>query len=86
MVEINKSKLFDCSANSTALSINELATLHGYYETCCTAEFLMENYDISDEEEAIFLGYRVRERMDKYSLTEDVAIDEIMSERGQERD
>ena len=46
----------------------------------------MENYDISDEEEAISLGYRVRERMDKYSLTEDVAIDEIMSERGQERD
>lgn len=70
MVEINKSKV----------------TLHGYYEACCTAEFLMENYDISDDEEAISLGYRVRERMDKYNLTEEVAAEEIMSERGQERD
>lgn len=56
------------------------------YEACCTAEFLMENYDISDGEEAISLGYRAREHMDKYNLIEEVAAEEIMSERGQERD
>lgn len=61
------------------LDVYELMELHQYYEAACTAEFLMENYDITNEEDAMYLGYEVRRLMDKYDYDEETAIDEVMS-------
>ena len=51
-----------------------------YYEAHCTAEYVAENYDVTDEE-AIEIGYQVRRLMDKYDSTEEDAIYEVMKER-----
>ena len=51
-----------------------------YYEAHCTAEYIAENYGVTDEE-AIELGYQVRRLMDKYDSTEEDAIYEVMKER-----
>ena len=60
------------------LDVNDLMELHEYYEAACTAEFLMENYGISDESNAMNLGYEVRRLMDKYGYDEEEAINEVM--------
>lgn len=49
-----------------------------YYEAACTAEYIMENHDITDEDRALKLGYEVRRLMDKYDYYEEEAIDEAM--------
>ena len=56
----------------------DLMECHQYYEAACTAEYLMENYDISDEDTAMHLGYEVRRLMNKYDYDEETAIDEVM--------
>ena len=60
------------------LDVHDLIELHEYYEAACTAEYLMENHDISDESTAIHLGYEVRRLMDKYGYDELTAIDEVL--------
>ena len=35
------------------LNVYELMDIHHYYEAACTAEYLMDNYDITDENEAM---------------------------------
>ena len=60
------------------LNVSDLMELHHYYEAACTAEYLMENYDIPDEDEAMNLGYEVRRLMNKYDYDEETAIDEVM--------
>jgi hypothetical protein len=60
------------------LNVNDLMELHHYYEAACTAEYLMENYDIIDENEAMRLGYKVRRFMDKFGGDEEYAIDEVL--------
>lgn len=60
------------------LNVCELQTLHEYYEAACTAEYLMENYGISDENIAMNLGYEVRRLMDKYGYDEEEAINEVL--------
>ena len=60
------------------LDAYELQILHEYYEAACTAEYLMENYDITDEGEAMNLGYEVRRLMSKYDYNEETAIDEVL--------
>ena len=49
-----------------------------YYEAACTAEYIMENHDITDEDKALKLGYEVRRLMDKYGYYEEEAINEVM--------
>lgn len=56
----------------------DLMECHQYYEAACTAEYLMENYDITDEGEAMNLGYEVRRLMNKYDYDEETAIDEVL--------
>jgi hypothetical protein len=56
----------------------DLMECHQYYEAACTAEYLMENYDISDEDTAMNLGYEVRRLMNKYDYDEETAIDEVL--------
>ena len=64
----------------------DLVNIHKYYEAACTAEYLMDNYDITDEEEAMDIGYEVRRKMDKYGYDEEDAIKEVMSERSNKED
>ena len=60
------------------LDVYEMQEIHKYYEAARTAEYLMENYDISDEDTAMHLGYEVRRLMDEYDYDEETAIDEVM--------
>lgn len=62
------------------LDVHDLINIHEYYEAACTAEYLMDNYDLT-EEKAMELGARVRRYMNKNNVTEDIAIEEIMSRR-----
>ena len=62
------------------LDVYDLIKIHEYYEVACTAEYLMDNYELT-EEQAMELGARVRRYMDKNNVTEDIAIEEIMSGR-----
>jgi hypothetical protein len=59
----------------------EMYEIKKYYEVACTAEYIMENYDIDTEEEAMELGYEVRRLMDKYGSEEVEAIEQVISER-----
>ena len=52
-----------------------------YYEAACTAEYIMENYDVTDEKEAIKLGHEVRRLMDKYGGEEEYVVREVLKER-----
>lgn len=84
-VNINNKELFKVEVESGELSISDLIDIKEYYEACCTAEYLMDNYDIESEEKAIELGYKVRERMDDersndYGTEEAEAIYEVMNE------
>lgn len=63
------------------LDVNDLINIHEYYEAACTAEYLMDNYDV-DKDKAMSLGASVREYMNKNNVTEDVAIYEVMKRRG----
>ena len=64
------------------ITLNEydMYDIKKYYEAHCTAEYIADNYDVTDEE-AIKLGYEVRRLMDKYDSTEEDAIYEVMKER-----
>ena len=62
----------------------ELREIHSYYEIACTAEYLMENYEI-DEEDAIKTAGKVRRLMDKYGYNEEEAVSEIMMPKRKEK-
>ena len=62
------------------LDVWDLINIHRYYEAACTAEFVMENYEVSDEDQALQIGYDVRRLMDRYDCSELEAIDKIMEE------
>ena len=56
------------------LTMSEMQKIHEHYEAACTAEYVMENYDITSESDALCIGYNVRHMMDKYGYSEDEAI------------
>lgn len=60
------------------LDVHELMEIHEYYEAACTAEYLMDNYSIANENKALKLGYDVRRLMDKYGYDEEEAINEVL--------
>ena len=60
-------------------TMEELYYLHKQYEILCTAEYLMENRGL-DEQEALQKASEVRRIMDKYDFSEDEAIKEIFKE------
>lgn len=48
------------------LTVNNIVPVIDYYEACATAEFILENYEPKPtEEEALRLGYLVRDSMRK---------------------
>lgn len=57
----------------------EMYDIKKFYEAHCTAEYIFENYDVT-EEKAIELGYEVRRLMDKYDYYEEDAIDKVMAD------
>lgn len=61
------------------LDVMEMHKIKEYYEAYCTAEYIVENYDIS-ECDAIQLGYEVRRRMDKYGGKEEDVINDVVQE------
>ena len=58
----------------------EMYDIKRYYEAACTAEYVVENYEISDEVQALQIGYDVRRLMDKYGFDEDEAIVSVLRE------
>lgn len=64
------------------ITLNEwdMYEIKKYYEAACTAEYIMDNYDIADEDKALKLGYEVRRLMDKYGSDEDEAIEQVIGE------
>lgn len=54
----------------------EMYDIKKFYEAHCTAEYILDNYKVT-EEEAIELGYEVRRIMDKYGYEEEEAIYEV---------
>lgn len=63
------------------LDVHDLINIHEYYEAACTAEYLMDNYDLT-ENEAMRLGADVRRLMDKYGYDEEEAINEVLEREG----
>lgn len=59
----------------------EMYDIKKFYEAHCSAEYIFENYKVT-EEEAIELGYEVRRLMDKYGGDEEDAIYEAMRNMG----
>ena len=72
---------FEYEVKGVTLDIGDLINIHAYYEAACTAEYLMDNYDIANEDQALKLGYIIREHMDKYGYDEMEAIYEVMKRR-----
>ena len=72
---------FKYEIKGITLDVYDLIDIHHYYEAACTAEYLMDNYHIVDEDEAMKLGYAVRELMGKYGYDEEEAIYEVMKRR-----
>ena len=69
---------FQYEIKGITLDVYDLMDIHHYYEAACTAEYLMDNYGITDEDDALHLGYEVRRLMDKYEWDEETAIDAVM--------
>ena len=61
------------------ITLNEcdMYEIKEYYEAHCTAEYIADNYDVTDEE-AVKLGYEVCRLMNRYGYTEEEAIYEVM--------
>ena len=63
------------------LTESELYDIVRYFQASCTAECLLDNYaQITDEEQAMNLGYEVRRKMSNHGLCEEEAIDAVMAE------
>lgn len=66
------------------LTMSEMNWITRFYEAACTAEWLMENYNIKDKDEALSLGYAARRLMNKYDYDEESAIEEVLSSQDEE--
>ncbi len=62
------------------LNRDDMLDIKKFYEARLTAEYLLENYKVT-EETAIELGYEVRRMMDKYCCSETMAIYDVISDR-----
>lgn len=70
--------MFTYNYKGNELDMIEMSRISGFYKAACTAEYLMDNYDVEDKDEALKKGYEVREIMDKYGMNEDEAIAEVL--------
>ena len=73
MVEINLTDTFKATVDGKELTIQDMGEIHHYYQACCVAEYLEDNYVVTTVE-AIDIGYDTRRLMEKYDITEEEAI------------
>ena len=59
------------------LNVHDMYNICEYYQAACTAEYIFENYNVT-EEEAMNFGIEVRRKMDKNECSEEDAIYEVM--------
>lgn len=65
--------------NGMVLSRNEALQVKVQYEIYCTQEYLEENYSKEIPLDAMHIfAINVRNRMDKYNETEEVAVEELL--------
>ena len=75
--------LFKMKVNGKELTEGEMADIHSYYERCCTASYLLDNYEeITDEDTAFDIACSVRDDMDAYDMSETDAIEHVLKDRG----
>lgn len=61
------------------LNVHDLVEINNYYRIATIAEYLLDNYSkIKNEEEAMKIAYKVNRTMDRYQLSEEDAVAEIM--------
>lgn len=73
-----KTPEFTYVIKGVTLDMCDMAIIKQTYEIYCTTEYLMDNYELN-EEQALRYAADVRRLMDKYGYTEDEAIDEILN-------
>ena len=71
---------FEYEIKGVTLNEYDMYDIKEYYEAHCTAEYIADNYDVTDEE-AVKLGYEVRRIMNKYGGDEDDIVREVMKNR-----
>ena len=77
-VVVSNKYRFECHVNGILLEFWEMMKIREYYEACCYAEKIADEYDI-ETAKSIELGYEVRERMaDDNATKEDDIIKEIV--------
>lgn len=64
---------FEYTIKGVTLNEYEMYEIKKYYDAHCTAEYIYDNYYVT-EEQAIKLGYEVRRLMDKYGGEEEDTI------------
>ena len=69
---------FTFEIKGVTLDMCEMQRVHENYEIFCTAEYIMENYELT-EEKALKYAAEVRRLMFKYGYDEDEAIDEVLA-------
>ncbi len=72
---------FKYEIKGVTLDALDMQRIKEYYEELCTAEYLVENYSL-DEEQAMGLAADVRRLMDDYGCDEDVAIETVFQQEG----
>ena len=72
---------FEYEIRGITLNECEMRDIKDYYGVLCTAEYIMDNYDITDKDEAIKLATEVRHRMNDYDESEVNAIYEVLNKR-----
>lgn len=68
---------FKYEVKGITLGENEMRDIHQRYEILSTAEYILENWDFT-EDEAMKLAYEVRRFMDKYDITESEALHRVV--------
>ena len=70
---------FEYKIKGITLNENEMRDIKQSYEILSTAEYILENYDLTGKDE-MTLAYEIRRYMDKNDVTESEAIREILGE------
>lgn len=77
---------FEYKIKGIMLDIVDMVKISQYYEAACTAEIVLEKFPvIKNEDEALQIGYKVREMMDDWGYSDGQseidAIEEILKEK-----
>lgn len=70
------------NGSEVTLDWNDMYKISHAYNILCTQEYLLDNHPNLSVEEAYDIAAEVRRQMDKYDITEDFAIDEVLKEKG----